>query len=65
LRALDPGVRAIVCSGYSNDPVMANHGDYGFKGVVPKPYSAEDLALALGEILETETLQRDPADVGA
>jgi PAS domain S-box-containing protein len=63
LRAIDPSVRAIVCSGYSNDPVMANHREYGFMGVVPKPYSAEDLALALGELLGAPTLQRDPADV--
>lgn len=50
LRALDPDVLAIVCSGYSNDPVMANHRDFGFSGVVPKPYSSEDLAVALEEL---------------
>ena len=51
LKALDPGVRAIVSSGYSHDPVMANFRDYGFSGVVPKPYSGDDLAAALEEML--------------
>ena len=51
LKALDPGVRAIVSSGYSHDPVMANFRDYGFSGVVPKPYSGDDLAVALDEML--------------
>jgi DNA-binding NarL/FixJ family response regulator len=43
----DPDARVIVCSGYSNDPVMADFREYGFVGVVPKPYSAEQLAQAL------------------
>ncbi len=50
LRARDPEVLAIVSSGYSNDPVMANFRDFGFAGVMPKPYSSEDLATALEEL---------------
>ncbi len=34
LREIDPEVKAIVTSGYSNDPVMNKYRDYGFKGVV-------------------------------
>ena len=34
LRELDPNVKGIVSSGYSNDPVMAEYGKYGFVGVV-------------------------------
>ncbi len=48
---IDPNIRAIVCSGYSNDPVMANFRDYGFEGVVPKPYSPDDLTRAVEEVL--------------
>ena len=52
LRELDPKVKAIVSSGYSYDPVMANHREYGFLGVVPKPYKVEDLGQALQQILK-------------
>ncbi len=47
LRKIDPNVRAIVSSGYSTDPIMADYKKYGFKGIVPKPYTVKDL----GEIL--------------
>jgi PAS domain S-box-containing protein len=60
LRALDPDVLAIVSSGYSNDPVMANYRDFGFAGVVPKPYSGEDLAAALDDLFPG--LKEAPAD---
>jgi CheY-like chemotaxis protein len=43
LLEIDPDVRAIVCSGYSNDPVMANFRDYGFAGVLTKPFSLQNL----------------------
>ncbi len=39
----DPRVRAIVFSGYSNDPVMANHERYGFAGALRKPFRFEEL----------------------
>lgn len=47
----DPGVKAIVASGYSNDPVMANFQDYGFKGAVKKPFTLEALSKAVYEAL--------------
>ncbi|GAB4332803.1 MAG: hypothetical protein Kow0089_00930 [Desulfobulbaceae bacterium] len=47
LREMDPRVQAIVSSGYSNDPVMAEHNKYGFADVVPKPYPLEQLAEAV------------------
>ena len=51
LRGIDPNVKAIVSSGYSLDPVMANFREYGFNGVVPKPYKIEDMAIALKDLL--------------
>jgi PAS domain S-box-containing protein len=51
LRELDPKVRAIASSGYSLDPVMANYREYGFCGVIPKPYQIEDLSRVLKEII--------------
>ncbi len=51
LRAIDPGVRAIVSSGYSNDPVMARFRDFGFRGVVSKPYTVASLSEAVKKAL--------------
>ncbi len=39
----DPGVRAIVSSGYTTDPIMRNYKEYGFSGMMIKPYSKADL----------------------
>jgi PAS domain S-box-containing protein len=44
---MDPHAKVIVSSGYSNDPVMAEHEKFGFRGVVVKPFSAEELSKAL------------------
>ena len=54
LRALDPDVRAIVSSGYSDDPVMSRYLDYGFRAVLPKPYQPQELRELVEELL------RDP-----
>ncbi len=55
LRGLDPSVRAVVMSGYSNDPVLSSYRDYGFRGVIGKPFKADDLARVLGEVLTEQT----------
>jgi CheY-like chemotaxis protein len=47
IRELDPTVWAIVSSGYSNDPVMAEFLGYGFNAVVSKPYKVDELGQAL------------------
>jgi len=54
LLEIDPGVRAIVSSGYSNDPVMSDFKRYGFKGVVAKPYKVKDLAEVLRRVIAEE-----------
>lgn len=54
---IDPEVRAIVSSGYSSDPVMANFREYGFKGVIAKPYKVGELGKVIhGVIFEKEVL---------
>jgi PAS domain S-box-containing protein len=47
----DPQTKAIVCSGYSNDPIMGRFAEYGFKGVVSKPYDAAQLQRVLREVM--------------
>lgn len=51
LIAIDPDVKAIVSSGYSNDPVMANFSDYGFADALPKPYTDKKLSQILHKLL--------------
>ncbi len=51
LRKMDPNVRAIVSSGYSTDPIMADYKTYGFKGIVPKPYTVQDLSQILHQVM--------------
>ena len=51
LRKIDPAVRAIVSSGYSGDPVLANFREHGFCGIVPKPYRVADLTKVLRSAL--------------
>jgi PAS domain S-box-containing protein len=51
LLKIDPNVKAVVASGYSNDPVMANFRKYGFRGVVAKPYEAYDLDELLQKVI--------------
>ena len=47
----DPKARIVVSSGYSNDPVMADPGRFGFTGILRKPYTQEDLARVVAEQL--------------
>jgi nitrogen-specific signal transduction histidine kinase/CheY-like chemotaxis protein len=47
LRKIDPGAKAIVSSGYSDDPVLSRFEEYGFCGAVTKPYKIDDLAEAI------------------
>jgi len=54
---IDPEVKAIVSSGYSNDPVMSDFRKYGFSGVIAKPYKIKDLSEALHGMLTAPTLQ--------
>lgn len=63
LRGIDPGVVAVGSSGYSSDPVMADHERYGFVAKVPKPYTPEDLGAAIAPLLAPSASRR-PAQAG-
>ncbi len=54
--SLDPHLRAIVVSGYSNDPVLAHYEEYGFKGRVAKPFNLVDLSIVLNSVIEETVL---------
>lgn len=54
LIAIDPTVKAVVSSGYANDPIMADFRRHGFCAVAPKPYNLKELRTALSNILVRE-----------
>jgi PAS domain S-box-containing protein len=54
LSGIDPNVKAIVSSGYSNDPIMANFRDYGFKGVIVKPFNIEDFVKIVESVIRED-----------
>ena len=47
LLSLDPNVKAVACSGYSDDPVMENPRRFGFHSALPKPFDPPDLVEAV------------------
>jgi PAS domain S-box-containing protein len=51
LLEIDPSVKTIVSSGYSNDPIMADCIKYGFKGVMTKPYKMEELSKIIRKVI--------------
>ncbi len=51
LLEIDPEVRAIVASGYADDPIMAESNKYGFSGVLVKPYEIHELDEALQKVI--------------
>jgi len=51
LLEINPKVKAIVSSGYSTDPIMADFKKYGFSAVATKPFSVDELERTLHRIL--------------
>ncbi|MEA1921220.1 MAG: cache domain-containing protein [Pseudomonadota bacterium] len=51
LLEIDPRARGIVCSGYSNDPIMADFKAYGFQGSCAKPFQFTVLTQVVKEVL--------------
>ena len=54
LLEIDPDVKAIVASGYSNDPLMSNFREHGFRGALPKPFNLDKLKEALQDAIAGE-----------
>jgi signal transduction histidine kinase/CheY-like chemotaxis protein len=55
IREMDSDVPAIVSSGYSNDPVLADFARYGFQAVVPKPYEVSQLMDTIKRLLASRS----------
>ena len=54
LRSDDPGVKAIVSSGYTNDPVMQDYANYGFSGRLTKPYRINEMKTLLESMIQKD-----------
>ncbi len=52
LKLIDPHLKAIVSSGYSNDPVLAEYRQYGFLGIIPKPFKMSQLSEEVSRVLK-------------
>lgn len=52
LRELDPAVRAVVSSGYTNDPCVVDYHACGFAGKLAKPYKINDMKLVLEQLIK-------------
>jgi len=54
LLIIDPKVKAIVSTGYSNDPIMSDFQQYGFRGFIMKPYLLMELKKTLAQVLDDQ-----------
>ncbi|UCD35934.1 MAG: response regulator, partial [Nitrospiraceae bacterium] len=52
LLRIDPHARAVVASGYSDDPVIARYRDYGFVDALAKPYTDKELSRILSMVVK-------------
>ncbi|MDI1471705.1 response regulator [Thermodesulfovibrio sp. 1176] len=43
LKEIDPNIKAIISSGYSDDTTIKEYEKLGFKGILNKPYTIEEL----------------------
>jgi len=55
LREIDPKIKAIVSSGYSEDPVMSEYKKHGFNAIVNKPYQYEELVEAVRKLMKQDS----------
>ncbi len=51
---LDGNAKIMVCSGHAADEVVTHYQDYGFCGVIGKPYNFDELARAIDAALSEQ-----------
>jgi len=47
-------IKAIVCSGYANDPIIADYRSHGFVATIEKPYDLNRFAATVHRVLTGE-----------
>jgi signal transduction histidine kinase/ActR/RegA family two-component response regulator len=58
LKELDPFLKLIVSSGYSDAPVMSHFAEYGFDAVLVKPWTVEEMSEVLRRVLVADPVRR-------
>jgi signal transduction histidine kinase/ActR/RegA family two-component response regulator len=58
LRELNPSLKLIVSSGYSEAPVMSHFADYGFDAVILKPWTVKEISEVLRKVLIADPVRR-------
>jgi DNA-binding NtrC family response regulator len=56
LREIDPGVKAVVTSGF--DHIRADYHHFGFSGCLPKPFLFADLNSMIGRLMEERSMEK-------
>jgi CheY-like chemotaxis protein len=51
LLVIDPEIKAIVSSGYSNGSIITDFKQYGFSAILPKPYEVKELSKTLHTLI--------------
>ncbi len=51
LMTIDPGTKVVLFSARSDDPVCQNYREFGFCGIVNKPFELDDLSEVLGNLI--------------
>ena len=52
LRNFDPAVKAVVSTGYTNDPVVQDFSHYGFSERLTKPYNINEMKNLLEKVMK-------------
>ncbi|MEO5720055.1 MAG: ATP-binding protein, partial [Chthoniobacterales bacterium] len=58
---IDPTVNAIVSSGYAMDSTMSRYQDFGFRGVIAKPYEASELGRTVHQVIQAGKVSFEPS----
>jgi CheY-like chemotaxis protein len=65
IREMRNDVAVIVSSGYADDSVLARYRDYGFDGILPKPFTIPELRRAIAELEQGGQAETDAMAVEA
>ena len=52
IKAIDPAIKVIASSGYSDDPIILEPARYGFSASLIKPYQKDEMASVLESVLK-------------